>query len=830
MAAKRRPLKIGAENKHEGCLTLHEMLHIVGNQLDDHSFLSLKTILSLRHPYNANLGKMKNGFETEFLIEALEKTDQLDETNFDKLHLGLIMAGRSDLIHIASLRKPKTVQADPVNDFLETMGQSCCTVYGRIHTKTSVCEDSNSEGCINKENVKNNSEACNHSHYSKDRREKDHVPSNISKNLHSSDRCVLCDEQKQSVSNEPKPSTSYEERKLSLSANNSKCSMSNYKPKPCVSTDEPKPSTSYEEGKLSLSADNPKCSVSNYKPKPCVSTDEPKPSTSYEKRKLLLSANNPKCSVSNYKPKPCVSTDEPKPSTSYEERKLSLSADNPKPSTSYEERNFSSFYKNSRLANYNLDRLDLCDDCICKAMPYCDTSAGISGSGAERVSYRTERVPKFFIPDMKNVTPDCEMCGKNHALHNDLSYSPYSLCDANTECKMETSSPSQLNLHCNQKSNMTDLNNLKRKRKYRDEPIPSTSGCLCEPIPSTLKTPFDKSSSASECFERNSQVSNYDTHKYLLENKDCCCQCDYAYSRNFQGSPNLNCESCRELSDIGYQKEESSKLNGTYSCKCDCHCDKNSPSSDSYYSCHNLKIHEKSPSFANLDSISKSSQKKKFRGIRPGMQEIAGLKSDKKTVVHSCRQSVRLMKQTCMQEEMSSLRKCQTDQRQTETPSGDRKHEGSQRRHLLQSYDKEAQTDNSAKPSQPELKKKQTCDVRLRVRAEYADHNDALAGNIHSNKPELIDRRFEKFSQANTILKSRDLGAIICDIKFSELTYLDAFWRDYVNGSLLEALKAVFITDTLRQAVGQESIKLLVSVDEDDYEAGRVKLLQNLQD
>ncbi len=80
------------------------------------------------------------------------------------------------------------------------------------------------------------------------------------------------------------------------------------------------------------------------------------------------------------------------------------------------------------------------------------------------------------------------------------------------------------------------------------------------------------------------------------------------------------------------------------------------------------------------------------------------------------------------------------------------------------------------------------------MRAEYCQHENALDGNIFSNKPELIERQFEKFAQANTILKSRDLGSIICDIKFSELTYLDAFWRDYINGSLLEALKGVFIT------------------------------------
>ncbi|KAM4751682.1 death effector domain-containing protein [Cyanocitta cristata] len=132
------------------------------------------------------------------------------------------------------------------------------------------------------------------------------------------------------------------------------------------------------------------------------------------------------------------------------------------------------------------------------------------------------------------------------------------------------------------------------------------------------------------------------------------------------------------------------------------------------------------------------------------------------------------------------------------------------------------------KSATPDPKEKQTCDIRLRVRAEYCQHDSALHGNVFSNKQEPLERQFERFNQANTILKSRDLGSIICDIKFSELTYLDAFWRDYINGSLLEALKGVFITDSLKQAVGHEAIKLLVNVDEEDYELGRQKLLRNL--
>ncbi|KAB0375585.1 hypothetical protein FD755_012228 [Muntiacus reevesi] len=116
----------------------------------------------------------------------------------------------------------------------------------------------------------------------------------------------------------------------------------------------------------------------------------------------------------------------------------------------------------------------------------------------------------------------------------------------------------------------------------------------------------------------------------------------------------------------------------------------------------------------------------------------------------------------------------------------------------------------------PDPKEKQTCDIRLRVRAEYCQHETALQGNVFSNKQDPLERQFECF----TPTPSSSPG--------TWLTYLDAFWCDYINGSLLEALKGVFITDSLKQAVGHEAIKLLVNVDEEDYELGRQKLLRNL--
>ncbi|NXF28282.1 DEDD2 protein, partial [Rhodinocichla rosea] len=125
----------------------------------------------------------------------------------------------------------------------------------------------------------------------------------------------------------------------------------------------------------------------------------------------------------------------------------------------------------------------------------------------------------------------------------------------------------------------------------------------------------------------------------------------------------------------------------------------------------------------------------------------------------------------------------------------------------------------------PEPPAKVTCDIRLRVRAEYCEHERALRRGVASSRPRGPGRALDVFGQASGVLKSRDLGSILCDIKFSELSYLEAFWGDYLSGALLEALKGVFLTEGLRRAVGREDVRLLVSVDQDDYEAGRRLLM-----
>ncbi|XP_075393142.1 DNA-binding death effector domain-containing protein 2 [Tenrec ecaudatus] len=129
------------------------------------------------------------------------------------------------------------------------------------------------------------------------------------------------------------------------------------------------------------------------------------------------------------------------------------------------------------------------------------------------------------------------------------------------------------------------------------------------------------------------------------------------------------------------------------------------------------------------------------------------------------------------------------------------------------------------KPARSPSEGKVTCDIRLRVRAEYCEHGPALEQGVASRRPQALARQLDVFGQATAVLRSRDLGSVVCDIKFSELSYLDAFWGDYLSGALLQALRGVFLTEALRDAVGREAVRLLVSVDEADYEAGRRRLL-----
>ena len=84
-------------------------------------------------------------------------------------------------------------------------------------------------------------------------------------------------------------------------------------------------------------------------------------------------------------------------------------------------------------------------------------------------------------------------------------------------------------------------------------------------------------------------------------------------------------------------------------------------------------------------------------------------------------------------------------------------------------------------------------EVKMRVRIQYKSHQHLLAG-IESVKNTPEERQLDKFFQATNIMRGRDTGCVVCNISFSDITYLGAFWRDYSNGALQEALRGVFLT------------------------------------
>lgn len=72
--------------------------------------------------------------------------------------------------------------------------------------------------------------------------------------------------------------------------------------------------------------------------------------------------------------------------------------------------------------------------------------------------------------------------------------------------------------------------------------------------------------------------------------------------------------------------------------------------------------------------------------------------------------------------------------------------------------------------TRPTSEGKVTCDIRLRVRAEYCEHGPALEQGVASRRPQALARQLDVFGQATAVLRSRDLGSVVCDIKFSELS------------------------------------------------------------
>ena len=119
-------------------------------------------------------------------------------------------------------------------------------------------------------------------------------------------------------------------------------------------------------------------------------------------------------------------------------------------------------------------------------------------------------------------------------------------------------------------------------------------------------------------------------------------------------------------------------------------------------------------------------------------------------------------------------------------------------------------------------------EVRVRVRAECEETTTSL-DSVASEKTSELERRLDRFAQANSILRARELaGNLVLSVRLGELPALEALARDASDGRLLHSLSRVFLADSLRSTLNNEPLRLMVALDDDDYENARCTLAQNI--
>lgn len=119
-------------------------------------------------------------------------------------------------------------------------------------------------------------------------------------------------------------------------------------------------------------------------------------------------------------------------------------------------------------------------------------------------------------------------------------------------------------------------------------------------------------------------------------------------------------------------------------------------------------------------------------------------------------------------------------------------------------------------------------EVRVRVRAECAETASTL-DSVASEKMSELERRLDRFAQANSILRARELASnLVLSLRLGELPALEALVRDASDGRLLNSLSRVFLSDSLRLTLNNEPLRLMVAIDDDDYENARCSLAQNI--
>ena len=60
-------------------------------------------------------------------------------------------------------------------------------------------------------------------------------------------------------------------------------------------------------------------------------------------------------------------------------------------------------------------------------------------------------------------------------------------------------------------------------------------------------------------------------------------------------------------------------------------------------------------------------------------------------------------------------------------------------------------------------------------------------------------------------------GSVILKVQTEDLSALDTLWSLYTDGTLRESLKALLVTDEIRELGGGEQVEVIVTIDEREW-------------
>ena len=72
-------------------------------------------------------------------------------------------------------------------------------------------------------------------------------------------------------------------------------------------------------------------------------------------------------------------------------------------------------------------------------------------------------------------------------------------------------------------------------------------------------------------------------------------------------------------------------------------------------------------------------------------------------------------------------------------------------------------------------------------------------------------------------------GSVILKVQTEDLSALDTLWSLYTGGTLKESLKALLVTDEMRELGGGEQVEVIVTIDEQEYDKARNTLISKAQ-